>query len=517
VKRIKLDDKTQKGIISKVESFIHDPLGFTLWAYPWGEDDSVLCDEDGPEEWQVKIMQDIEHGLKNGFIWNNGRKLDCSTGIRIAVKSGHGIGKTALMTWLDQWFISTHPNPGMRTTANTKDQLQTTTWREMSKWHKLLINAHWFKWTATKFICLASPSTWFSPAIPQSENNSQAFAGLHEKHVMVKYDEASEIPDVIWEVTEGAMTDASGTKIWIVFGNPSMTTGRFVECWGKFRDMWATYEIDSRTVKRTDKKLIQKWIDSYGEDSDFVRVRVKGQTPRSAVTQFIPDDIVANAMGKVIHPSEYSSRARIMGVDIARFGDDQTVFMKRQGTAMYGLQKHRNLNTQSVAGLIAAEIQGWEPDMVFLDMGNIGASVYDMLVDWGYKDVVTGVWFGSSADDKTVYFNKRIEMVGRYKEWLENGGAIPDDKELRDDSVQPSYAFTGKEQFQLESAEDMKKRGCSSPDCLMSAALTFAYPVERREGKSKFSRGSRVAHSEYDMFQRPASNPRSVTDYEMFS
>jgi hypothetical protein len=116
-------------------------------------------------------------------------------------------------------------------------------------------------------------------------------------------------------------------------------------------------------------------------------------------------------------------------------------------------------------------------DKLFLDMGNIGAAIYDLLVSWGYKKKVTGVWFGARATNPETYLNKRIEMVGGVKDWLALGGALPDDNELRDDILAPEYEFTSKEQFQLERAKDMKSRGVASPDHLMALALTFAYPV----------------------------------------
>jgi len=488
--------KLEEELQERITAFHDDPYGFVMFAYPWGEPGTLLEKETGPDVWQTKVLKDIAHGIKYGWVDNDGVKVDCSTGIRIAVRSGHGIGKTALMAWLDHWFMSTHPNPGMRTTANTKDQLTTTTWREMAKWHDLLINKHWFTWTATKFTMNARPATWFSPAIPQSENNAQAFAGLHEKFVLVKYDEASEIPDVIWEVSEGSMTDKDGLKIWIVFGNPTQNTGRFTECFKRFRHMWICYQVDARDSNRTDKELIQQWVDAYGEDSDFVRVRVKGMEPRAGILQFIPSDYVEAAAGRVIHISSYVNMPKILGVDCARFGDDQSAIITRQGLAAYNLKKYRNLDSITLAGYVAQEIKEQKPDAVFLDMGNIGAAVYDLLISWGHKQV-TGVWFGAAPDDSSIYFNKRVEMWGRMKDWLRDGGCIPDDRELKDDLVGPMYGFTSKEQFQLEKKEDMKKRGVASPDPGDSLAVTFAYPVVKQV-RQDFRRQQPQAITQYN-------------------
>ncbi len=506
----------ERQLQEEIAKFVNDPLGFVIFAYPWGEKGTPLENETGPDVWQEQVLKDIGHALTHGWVENNGERMEIVNGrIWLSVRSGHGIGKSALMAWLDHWFISTRPNPQCITTANTDTQLRTKTWRENAKWKEMLINAHWFTWTATKLIFKAKPNTWHTQAIPWSKTNTQAFAGTHEKYVMFKFDEASEIFDGIWEVTEGAMTEPDGIKIWIVFGNPSQATGRFAECYGKRKHFWITYEIDARTSKRTDKQLIEAQIKYYGIDSDFVRVRILGKPPASGTKQFIGNQLMESAMGKTVHISQYIHRTKILGVDIARFGNDKTVFIKRQGPVMYGLQKLRTLNTQTIAGRIAEIIKEWEPDMVFLDMGNIGASVYDLLVDWGYEDVVTGVWFNTDSGREDCY-NKRMEMVWLFREWLQNGGAVPDDNDLRDESTGPEYFFNTHEKYQLERAEDMKARGMCSPDCLMAAGLTFAYPVAPRE--DKHARKASHAKTDYNMFpQQQGQNQKAETEYGMFS
>ncbi len=497
-----------------VARFINKPYSFVMYIYPWGEP-GILENEEGPDVWQTQVLKDLETALTTGQVNNQNTLKLVQSAIQIAVRSGHGVGKSCFISWIIDWFMSTRPNPQIVCTANTKEQLETKTWREKAKWHKLLLNKHWFQWSATKYVCLAEPETWFAKALPWSKDRPEAFAGTHEENVLMIMDEASAIDDIIWEVVEGAMTDINGTRIWIAFGNPTRNTGRFSQCFKKLRKYWLTYEVDSRTSNRTDKAKIAQWEEQYGEDSDFFRVRVKGQEPRTGVKQFIGSELVEGALGKQIHISQYYKRPKILGVDIARFGDDRTVFIKRQGLAMYGLQKFRGLRTQDTAGRIATIIRAWEPDMVFLDMGNIGASVYDILVGWNFGDVVTGVWFGVPATDKETYFNKRMEMVGNLKSWLELGGCLPDDNELRDDITGPEFGFSNKEQFQLESAKDLKARGEDSPDCLFAAGLTFAYPVAE---KADYEQISKQSMTEYNMFSERERQPKTVkTNYEMFT
>lgn len=467
----------EEQLQEKIQEFVDDPFGFVMYAYPWGEKGTFLEHETGPDPWQERVLKDIGHALKYGEVENNGVTVKIVNGrIWISVRSGHGVGKSALMAMLDHWFISTHPDPASVTTANTETQLRTKTWRENGKWAKLLINSHWFIWSSMRLQCKASEH-WYSQAIPWSHQNTQGFAGTHEKYLMMKFDEASEIDDEIWEVSEGAMTEPHGLKIWIVFGNPTQATGRFSECFKKFRSMWITYEVDARDSNRTDHEFIKRQIELYGEDSDFIRVRVKGQEPRAGTSQFIGNDIAEAAKGRHISNDRFHSHPKIMGVDIARKGDDSTVFIKRQGLAAYDMQKFRNKSGPDIAGLIAQEIKGWKPDAVFLDMAYIGSDVYDILTRWKYN--VTGIWFNSDATDQDVYRNKRAEMWGRMKDWLINGGCIPDDNQLRDDLIGPEYQFTLKEQFQLEAKADMKARGLASPDCFVSGTLVRTQKGER--------------------------------------
>ena len=124
------------------------------------------------------------------------------------------------------------------------------------KWHKLARNKEWFVWTATKFYLRDDPETWFASAIPWSEERSEAFAGTHEDHVLVIFDEASAVADIIWEVIEGAMT--TGECVWLAFGNPTRNTGRFRECWRKFRHRWITRRVDARTAKKANAAQIER-------------------------------------------------------------------------------------------------------------------------------------------------------------------------------------------------------------------------------------------------------------------
>jgi hypothetical protein len=428
-------------------TYFEDPVGYVR---------DVLQAE--PDTWQIEALNAVRDHK------------------RVAGASGHGIGKTAFVAWIIHWFMATRPNPQVVVTANTKNQLDSKTWRELAKWNQKALNGHWFEVKATRMELKDSPETWFASAIPWTEHNSESFAGTHEEHVLVVFDEASAIADVIWDVVEGAMT-TPGAR-WVALGNPTRNTGRFRECWGRFRHRWHTMQVDSRKAKMADQTQIAEWIADYGEDSDFVRVRVKGEFPKSSSAQLISSALVDAAVEyKAVG---YEKLPLILGVDVARFGDDQSVICARRGRKVYPLSKFRELDTMQVAGHVAAAIRTLKPALVNIDIGAMGAGVVDRLREQGYD--VRGVNFGGQPVDKIKFANKRAEMWGEALEWLKEGGDLPDDYELKQDLIGPEYSYTSSQQLLLEKKESMKRRGLSSPDCADAFALTFAAAVSDTAG-----------------------------------
>jgi hypothetical protein len=373
-------------------------------------------------------------------------------------------------------------------TANTATQLSTKTWRELNKWHKLFVAKHWFTWTATKFY-RNDDNTQATNAIPWSEKNPEAFAGTHEGEVLVIFDEASAVFDIIYETVEGAMT--TGNCIFLLFGNPTRNDGKFREAFRKLRHRWDAQQLDAREARKTNKEEFQRWIDDYGEDSDFVRVRVKGQFPRASTLQFIPGDVVDAAMKRELRPAEYRYAPIVVGVDVARFGDDQSVIAVRQGLKLISLEAYRELTTTRLASLVAMKIHEVKADATFVDGIGIGAGVVDRLRQLGH-DVVDVVGGESPADKK--YFNKRAEMWGNMRDWLKNADIVQD-QGLFDDLTGPEYGFSDKaERIQLEKKEDMKGRGVPSPDKADAVALTFAEHVIARR-----SQGYGYGEEDYDI------------------
>jgi len=383
------------------------------------------------------------------------------------------------------WAMSTCEDCKVVVTANTGTQLATKTVPEVSKWMRLSINAHWFDVHATsiKVKDKGHESLWRTDFIPWSDYNTEAFAGLHNKgkRILLIFDEASAIADAIWAVAEGALTDEDTEIIWLAFGNPTQNTGRFRECFGSAKHRWKTFQIDSRSVEGTNKEQIAKWEADYGDDSDFFRVRVRGEFPRAGSSQFIPSDIVAGC--RKYKAEGYGNLPKVLSVDVARFGDDQTVIGLRQGRKLTILARYRGKDTVQVAQYVIEFIEEHEPDATIVDGDGIGAGVIDTLNHRGFSKRLFEFHGGAQANDAAAYFNRRAEVWGLMRDWLKEGAEIPDEAEIESDLTGVQYGFSSKQQIQLERKEDMKKRGLSSPDNGDMLAMTFAVKVMAKPKK----------------------------------
>jgi hypothetical protein len=449
----------ERQLIEDIGGFTHDPLGFVLYAFPWGEP-GPLEEFQGPLEWQADLLRAIRDGL-----------IDASQAIQIAVSSGHGIGKSAFVSMVICWAMSTCPNTRGVVTAGTEGQLSTKTQPEVAKWVRMMICAHWFECTATKMYAKDHPDSWRLDFVPWNESNPEAFAGLHNlgRRILVLIDEASQVARIIWETIRGALTDKDTEILFFAFGNPTRNSGEFFECFGKNKHRWTCRQIDSRTVPITNKDQIQQWVDDYGEDSDFVRIRVRGVFPRAGSNQIVSGAAVEAAR---LRQDAAQKSPFLIGVDIARFGDDQTVIALREGDRLHPLIKRRGLDLMQTAGLVSDLIVRHQPEAVFIDEVGVGSGVVDRLRQLGHK--VFGINAGSTASERSTYSNLSAEMWARMASWLERTGCLPPDIELEQELVAREYRYDAQNRIQLEKKGDMKKRGLSSPDCADALAMTFA-------------------------------------------
>ena len=279
---------------------VTDPHKWALAAYDWGHGE--LAHHNGPRQWQKDVLCDIRDHLSNPETRYHP--------LRVAVASGHGIGKSAEIGMIVNWALSTCVDCKVLVTANTDTQLRTKTSPEVGKWQRLSITKDWLSIQSTSITARDSDreKTWRADLVPWSEHNTEAFQGLHNegKRIVLIFDEASAIADKVWEVAEGALTDENTEIIWIAFGNPTRNTGRFRECFRRFKHRWITRQIDSRAVEGTNAAEMQKWAEDYGEDSDFFKVRVRGLFPAMSFRQFISETDVTAAYGKELRPEQYT-------------------------------------------------------------------------------------------------------------------------------------------------------------------------------------------------------------------
>ena len=459
----------------------HDkPLDFVKFAFTWGQGD--LAEHTGPDVWQEIFLRDLQDALADKA---NNKPL------RFAVASGNGIGKGTMAAWLTLWAISVRPNLRGVVTANTQDQLRNKTWAEVGKWYHRMIHKDLYSYEKTKLMRNTEIErvNWFIEATPFNKENPDAFQGIHADDVIIIFDEAAPIPESIYDAVEGALT--TNRTMFFCFGNPTRNRGKFKEIFSNSSLGWDTRHVDSRSCRLTNKDTIEQWKDIYGEDSDFFRTRVKGEFPSQDSGQFIPEDLIRSARNRPVQPDQTSPM--ILGVDIARYGDDKTVFIVRQGFRIMEIQAYQGLNTITVANHIQGMSRNEQYSMIFIDEVGIGAGVFDTLVGRGV--VFEGINGGSKPEDAGVYKNKKTEMWGRVKTWLEKAsltttGSI-EASSLNEKYVdilckelaQPEYTYDPEGRLLLESKRVMKHRGMGSPDFADALALTFAYHVEDDAGR----------------------------------
>jgi hypothetical protein len=460
-----------------------NPLAFVLYIFPWGKAGTPLEHFAGPRKWQREVLSELAEHIKS----NNG-KVDFDT-FRMATSSGRGIGKSALVSWLVLWMLTTRIGSTTIVSANSEAQLRSVTWAEITKWLSMAMNTHWFEVSATRVM----PAKWLTELVERdlklgtrywgvegrlwSAENPDSYAGVHNfSGVMLVFDEASGIDDSIWSVAAGFFTENTPNRFWLAFSNPRRNSGYFYETFHAKRDFWRNKIVDARTVENTDKNVYQQIIDEYGADSSQAHVEVYGQFPSASDDQFIPAHVVDDAMAR----EKYKDLTApiVIGVDPARFGSDSTVIAVRQGRDIIEIKKHKGDDTMETVGRIIEAIEEYKPALINIDEGGLGAGVVDRLKEQRYK--IRGVNFANKAKNPMMYGNKRAEMWGDMREWLKTA-SIPKDRYLKTDLISPLMKPDSKGAIFLESKKDMKMRGLASPDAADAIALTFAYPVAHRE------------------------------------
>jgi hypothetical protein len=465
-----------------------DPEAFVLFCFPWGQVNTPLERFKGPRTWQRRTLRRIAE-----FIRVNRGKLsqdELIDAMRRAVSSGRGVGKSALVSWLILWMLSTRIGSSVIVSANSEAQLRKVTWGELTKWATMSLNAHWWEPTATSL----QPAQWLTELVERdlkkgtrywgaegklwSEENPDAYAGVHNMDgMMVIFDEASGIPDSIWSVAAGFFTENILDRFWFAFSNGRRNTGYFYEAVdGNKRDFWESEKIDARTVEGTDKGIYQQIIEEYGEDSDEARVEVYGDFPKSGADQFISPTVVDDAAKRPQYKDP--TAPVIVGIDPARGGMDSTVIVVRQGRDIIAIKRFRGDDTMTTVGHVIEAIEEYRPALTVIDEGGLGYGILDRLLEQKYK--VRGVNFGWKAKNPVMWGNKRAEMWGAMRDWLKTA-SLPQDRLLKADLIGPMKKPNSAGVIFLEGKKEMKARGLASPDAADALATTFAFPVAHRE------------------------------------
>lgn len=503
---MKYDAKGELALMTEAwdEQISDDLEAFVLWAYPWGKKDTPLEHLKGPRTWQRDDLQEMTQHIKDQK--ERMRRGETPQMWRKATAAGRGPGKSTELAWLSNWMLTCKLGSTTIITANTEPQLKSRTFAEIGRWTTMLINSHWFD----SNVLSVFPAKWFRQSIEKnlnidcgyyyiqgqlwSEENPDAFAGVHNQYgLLLGMDEGSGIPNSIFNVSQGFFTDPTLYRFWNVYSNPRRNSGAFYDI---FHDptvqaAWRRRTIDSREVEGVDKAHFQQLIDQYGINHDVVRVEVLGQFPNTGQNQFISNELAYAAQGRDLIPDP--GAPLIVGIDIARLGDDRCVARFRQGRDARSIPpvKWGYADNVKSADIISELIEKYQPDAVCIDAGG-GAGVIDILRSRRY--VIHEIAFGGKAEDRQ-WANKGTEMAAKCRDWLA-GGCIDRDPMLFTDLTARNKKEYGKagDQTILEPKEVFKGEVGRSPDDGDALFLTFAVNVARRDrATSRYARRPKLA------------------------
>lgn len=450
-----------------------------------------------PDAWQVEVLEAVAKRQ------------------RICLKASKGPGKSTVLAWIGWWFLSTRRHPKVVATSITSDNLRDNLWTELSKWQKRspFLKAT-FNWAAERITCNESPETWWAsarawPKTGDATAQSDTLAGVHADAVLFLVDEAGGIPDAVVATAEAGLAnvdEAEGREARLVLaGNPTQLSGPLYRACTKERALWWVKEIsgdpdDPNRAPRVSVAWAREQIEKYGRENPWVLVNVFGQFPPGQSNTLLGLEEALEASRRVLPEAAYNTAPRVLGVDVARFGDDRSCILRRQGRVAFKPRVLRNLDTMQLAAQVALEIQEWKPHAVFVDQTGVGAGVVDRLRELGHR--VIGVEFGGKATQANRYNNKRSEMWGLMAEWVRGGGCIASE-ELATECAAPVYTFDSSGRTVLESKDAMKQRGLSSPDLADALAVTFAAPVAGLDLPTSVQH--RRARTDYDRYAEAKS------------
>jgi phage terminase large subunit len=435
-----------------VTSYVDDPVGFVR---------IVLGAT--PDPWQEKVMRDVARGER-----------------RISVRAGHGVGKSTFVAWLSIWHMVTRYPQKTVMTAPTAGQLFDALFAETKFWINKLPEPirDLFDVTTEKVTLRSSPEASFISARTSSADRPEALAGIHSDYVLLLVDEASAVPEAVYESAAGSL---SGEKAcMILIGNPTRNSGLFFKTHHALSNEWKTYHVSCLDSPRVSPDFVKQIADTYGPDSNAYRVRVLGEFAMREDDTLIPAELVDSAMSRDVALNE--KEALVYGIDVARFGDDRSVLCKRQGNVVLEFKTWQGLDLMQLTGAIVNEAKIDKPAEMCIDSIGLGSGVADRLRELGH--VVRDVNVSEASAMNPQAAKLRDELWLSVKEWLNARACkIPKLDELRAELVAPTYTFTSNGKIKVEGKQEMKRRGMRSPDLADSLCLTFASIASRVGGR----------------------------------
>lgn len=452
-----------------------------------------------PDRWQARVLRAVPKNL------------------RIALKACKGPGKSTLLAWIIWWWLAVKPHPKVVATSISGDNLADGLWAELAKWRSgsALLKAA-FEWTSSRIYLRESPDTWFAsartwPKDSDSARQAETLAGVHADHVLFVVDEVGGVPDAVIAAAEAGLANVSEaegrTALLLIAGNPTTTSGPLWRACTRDRAAWWVYEVtgdpdDPERSPRISVEWARQQIRHYGADHPWVLVNVFGRFPPSSANVLLGPDEVAEAMRRQAHDSVLAGQPLVWGLDVARYGDDESVLFQRQGVIAWRPRLWRNVSTMDLADAVAEMVGRRKPDAVFVDSGTFGAAVVDRLLQLGCTQVVGVDFGGRPLGDRAL--NRRSEMWLSMADWVRRG-CLPNDAQLTADLTTPLYSMDKHSKLALEPKDKIKLRLGRSPDRGDALALTFAAPVLPRDLLAGQGGPPRMAESDYDPFGRPGA------------
>lgn len=412
-----------------------------------------------PEPWQQETLEALDAGET-----------------QIAIRSGHGVGKTALLAWMMIHFVITRWPSKTVLTAPSAAQLFDAAFSETKRWVRELpqVLQDELIMTTDRIALKASPDEAFISARTSRAENPEALQGVHSDYVLLVVDEASGVPEVIFEAASGSMSTPGA--ITVLTGNPTRRSGFFYNAHTKWQGEWWTKKVACADSSRVDPKFIEMMRKRYGVDSAAYAIRVLGEFPPAEEDTFIPYFLIDEAMHRDIQPLE--GKRQVWGIDVARFGDDASVLCRRTDYYVHPLKVWHKLSTMELVGRIKIEYEttpiNIRPLEIYVDVIGIGAGVVDRLMELQVPAI--GINVSETPSVGSVYNRLRDELWGNVREAAEARKLIlPNDEDLKGELTTPRMKFLPNGKLQLESKGDMKKRGLPSPDRADALCLSFAY------------------------------------------